>query len=889
MSELKKPTIEGLIEKLLEENHIQENEAGTVQALLAQASNGLNKDEIFTLVTKLNDKLDAHTSDLITPNGLNYSVFESEVKTVAQVINKEKIQREKSQAQATVDPLQEKKEVEKTPEEKAEIERQQRINDNKNYLRNLIESIPGADKLGITEETIEQIAEIEDRNTLYYDRVQKIMDEKKCTLDEATKIANQEFGTTESSFESDENAVAEMTWLKKKIEEGMKSGKPQGDVIKSIYKENTVRMKALESVKGGRELLRGIATGVVNAGDAIQFSIFERLSAIKKSKENESQEKVEGSIGYIHSTIDNENGLNIKNLRSYFEDYYKNKEKLRSKTMDSNENEERKDFFEMLAQKYITTDMTISDLYNEFAEDIIVKKYELEFEDFLDGIEKNLKKGIDETSAVNNYVNDLIRAEKANRMLESVKGVIEEEEKKGKKIIDPDNKVVLEADITQQLNSINNQKKMYRDERGITKSTDELPKRKTKKIKLDITKSFSVKKLETDITRISNDRKQIIKISKELGISTDEAAQKYFKENESALFEYTRKERRILVGEDETGKDIKHKKTLTKLRGFINARDEQLIQKYTIEIESLSKKIEAGNDDPRKFDELIIKLQNTKRKLEQSQKRKKEFESKSKESSAVNLMDKKIRKNVEKEVFVRYLKSGKSALDFLGELNDSENEYDFTRDDILRIISENSRRYLTGNELHYLREDEAAIFYRNDNLERFRIERMNAEKRGLTEWIDSYDRHIKEEEKMIESANETTSKIKEKILIRMGLNPNEIGRTENTTQTAENGQVVDTEETKINNGTEIIQEQEGETGESKKSLAIEELEVTGAEIGVESLKKIAKKNKVTPKRIKDAFSKIVGLKKSKQEVVEQTEQNLNPDEKTTPTNSEGIR
>ena len=86
MSGLNKPTIEGLIEKLLSDNYIKPDEAETVQSMLQSATSGMTTEEISILIGSLNDKVEAPSSELLTQDGINLSVLESAINETTKVI-----------------------------------------------------------------------------------------------------------------------------------------------------------------------------------------------------------------------------------------------------------------------------------------------------------------------------------------------------------------------------------------------------------------------------------------------------------------------------------------------------------------------------------------------------------------------------------------------------------------------------------------------------------------------------------------------------------------------------------------------------------------------------------------------------------------------------------
>ena len=871
MSELKKPTIEGLVEKLLEGNHIEENEAGTVQALLEQASNGLNKDEIFTLVTKLNDKLDAHTSDLITPNGLNYTVFESEVKTVAQVINKEKRQREKSQTQATVEPLQEKKDIEKTPQEKAEIERQERINNNKNSLKDLIGRIPGADKLGLTEEDFDEIAECQETNDGFWGEVKNLIEEGKCSEEEAQEKTRKKYKLPEEYFKSKKYEIAELNHYINIIEVQAKEGK-NIQQIEEEFQKDPVRYAAFQKMVG---MFGKVVKTPFELVGVLTSCLGEKLTEFSLEKENELLETIDANEGKIRDAILGGYNTNVRTIKLYIdklETARKDLVRRRDKTDGLNKNDkEISEFFEKMTKLYLSSNSntTISKLYEKFKKNPKIKG--IEFEEFLSGIEDNLRQN-------GNVVGDretidaMIEAERKFRRSELLQEAIDAARENGNIIVEEEYLKQIEKLEKKDRKETQESKIKFAKRRGIETGKDRVKVIKTK---------LSKEQLESDLERISADRKHIINMSRELGISTDEAAQKYFEANPRYLNLYTRRERKVLTGNtDSKNRQVKADNVLKKLRIFKKEKNDSLILIYSSELELLRDKISKGIQDPKELNGKIAELDKVKRKLKKAQDRKEKLEKKeakpTKSKSAVELLERKEKKEKEKDIFTKYIKSGKSAMEFLNELNSDESNSSLDKEELLKIIKSNARKYVILEKLTLFIENERTIFYNQEKIEKLKSKMDLAKENNATSMYEIYERKIKAIEKNQERLYELTRESREKILIRMGLKTKNNERTENPRQQTEERQIIDSEETKASSIADGVKSPEEQEGEIKSGLAIEQIEITGVKPNV---KAIAKKSKVTPSRIKRVFAKIVGLRKSKEKVAEQNEQETRPEEK----------
>ncbi len=399
MSELNKPTIDGLIEKLIEGNQIEANEAETAKALLEQASNGLDKDEIFTLVTRLSAKLDAPSNDLVTPNGLNYAGFDSAVKEVSKVIKKEKVQREKAQAEATRDELQGKENTEKTPQEKAEIERQERIEANKKYIDEFFSRHPEFDFLVKTEEEKQVLAENMEKKERYYEVINEL-EKKGLSPEKAEKQARDNLGMTKEDVESYESKEASAMLFAREIEKN-KAENPEVDSAEfgeKLIKSNKALYRDME--RNYPEIIKRAKNG--------EISWFQ---CVKEIGLNFSYEKVESEIDRYNTSIKankkDSNQFNVFRVKEQIDKLEENKlkrKKVRDAwykiTKNKNIDLENQELFEELTIKYLTSDKSVADLYKELDGDKRIEN--LEFEDLLDGIIKNLEKNSEGPTDVSN-------------------------------------------------------------------------------------------------------------------------------------------------------------------------------------------------------------------------------------------------------------------------------------------------------------------------------------------------------------------------------------------------------------------------------------------------------------------------------------------------------
>lgn len=238
MSELKKPTIEGLVEKLVNGKFIESDESTSVEKLLRQATENMSETDISSVVTKLNDKLDATSSEILTSTGtLNYSVFESEVKKVTQVIIKNNENKTNEQAKVTESeektPIDEKKNEGKK-EEQAEIEITIK---NMKSIRNIFEQFPEFSEFEFSEEDLEELGKAKTKFDKAMDKVNELMKENpQLSQEEAVAIATQEY---EIDIDSGEMQIAMGTSLAERVEEvAQEKNISQDEALEIIIESN---------------------------------------------------------------------------------------------------------------------------------------------------------------------------------------------------------------------------------------------------------------------------------------------------------------------------------------------------------------------------------------------------------------------------------------------------------------------------------------------------------------------------------------------------------------------------------------------------------------------------------------------------------------------------
>lgn len=861
MSKLNRPTIDGFVEKLLNDQIIKENEVDKVQLSLEQASKGLNKNEIFTLVSTLNDRLDAASNDLITPNGLNYAGFENVVKEVSNAIVKEKVNREAAEVAKKEVQEAEKLKEQKALEEKAEKERQEIIEKNKRYLEDFIKNTPGMENLNLTDEDMSELAKVQDDVDRYI-KLKDELDKQGVSEDEKNKILKRETGRTIDSFDTPEAKAATIVHTMRKFENSEEqevgeiienlSGTEQQLLEKAIGSEKFAEMKKQKDKVSVLEMLK-LGLG----GMLAEFSL-------KKENNVDKQEKtIETYEAKIRGALFNDNETNAKKILSFLENIEsaqisRRENIVKKETLSDKDKIAKNMFFTYITNKYISLDssVTISSLYERYKNHPKMRVFDMNFEDFICGIQDNLKEHA--TLTEDNYVLDeMIKIERMIRKSDLLKQAIETAKKNGNEILEEEALKEFDDSFESERKNIPQYKQIFATRKNI--DVERIKKNHEKEMK----KEISAPKLENDISRINQDREQIIELSKKLRISTDDAAKIYFEKNKERINLYSRKEREILREKSPINKDLNSnsKKTIKKLSIFMKEKNDTLISIYTQEIEDIKKEIEDGKFDIKEFDSKWKKLEKQKSKLEKAQKRDKTIGKMNRSKGTMGVFEEIERKDFEKNIFKKYLHSGKSAYEFLEEFNKSENGTNLSKNELMVIIKNGSRKFMRPEKLTNLIANEETIFKNENLLEKLRLKREHAEKQGLTEWIKECEEQIKDAEKNLQKCMEKTNEAKESIKGMVPKIRGDFGKAKDQAP-LESEATATIKQTSENANNERIKNQEFENS----SIVSQGIEVSTIETG-EGIKPnitaIAKKNKVTSSRIKNAFSKIMELRKSK--------------------------
>lgn len=875
MSELKKPTIEGLVEKLVNGKFIESDESTSVEKLLRQATENMSETDISSVVTKLNDKLDATSSEILTSTGtLNYSVFESEVKKVTQVIIKNNENKTNEQAKVTESeektPIDEKKNEGKK-EEQAEIEITIK---NMKSIRNIFEQFPEFSEFEFSEEDLEELGKAKTKFDKAMDKVNELMKENpQLSQEEAVAIATQEY---EIDIDSGEMQIAMGTSLAERVEEvAQEKNISQDEALEIIIESNDggfgvfFKKDCEEAKKAGERLtFRGLLGKTLSAG-------------AQKFFENKGQEK----ISEIEALEKDGWYLDVEALRDNIE----KKERMercftwwRKKNVPK---EELQIDYSKLAEKYLCTGQSVSQIYEQLKKED--PNLELKFNDILNGIIEHLEssKFFPDT---NNSLESLRESEEEIRVYEQVQKSFEIAKRNSRGVIGgakkEDNERVLEA-----------LEKKYNLNK---KSIKEVKEFWIKRLKIDPDKyneediadlkkheqddeqydEQTVEGLENDRDRIIRDRNQIIKLSKEFGISTDEAAKKYFGDNPKKLKQYSISERKILLGK--TAKKVEEPEmsfVLRKLGTLVKRMNNKIIGISEVDVKAISKKIESLQNDvsqPYELQDTIARLTKAQDRIRKCERINERLDRGPKKKNVNEVFEDKLKKEKEKEIFKNYLMSGKTATEILKELNKDGIKYSI--DDVIKIIENGARRHLRKQELKLLKDSELTIYSKTVELELINKNKKNAEKKGLTDWENDYEQQIIEINKKLEIPLNRIAYCRTKMQRRMGiLGPNET--PEERREKTENQEEFSDER----NSSQEVQSD----SHTKGKLELGSIKTGGK---IHNIKAIAQNGKVTQKGIKGMFAKIRSLysdlKKSKQE-----EQNAIQEEKTTSTTFEGIR
>ena len=402
MSGLNKPTIEGLIEKLLSDNYIKPDEAETVQSMLQSATSGMTTEEISILIGSLNDKVEAPSSELLTQDGINLSVLESAINETTKVIIREKNIREQSQAKVE-DPLE--KILQKEQEER---EHQEQIEKTKEFLANLSQEFSEVEfNFKLTdEESIEYASII---NSPHFKNMIKLMSE--C-------IANGKDPEEAFNKYAEENGIS---WSFDKVTAA--AGFSVFQIGAEIRKKGKKGNAAVEELAENEADLVTVVCGSVDEFRIKGFSFVGTVlnNVIQRTREKDMKYQTtvlkEAALGGKYLTYDE-----LKRKVVYLEqvkiDYYDRIKKTLHKNNDQvlteEDSKKRNELFHEITNEYLATGRNFSTLYKITKDNPLIQ--DMSFEEFFDRIIEDLKSNSNGSKEENSAITEIIEIERKDRI-----------------------------------------------------------------------------------------------------------------------------------------------------------------------------------------------------------------------------------------------------------------------------------------------------------------------------------------------------------------------------------------------------------------------------------------------------------------------------------------
>lgn len=861
MSGLNKPTIEGLIEKLLSDNYIKPDEAESVQSMLQSATSGMTTEEISTLISSLNDKVEAPSSELLTQDGLNLSVFESAINETTKVIIREKNIREQSQAKVE-DPLE--KILQKEQEER---EHQEQIEKTKEFLANLSQEFSEVEfNFKLTDEETDEYASM--IHNPHFKNVIKLMSEYTAQGKDPKEAFNKYAEENGISWSFDKVTAAAGLSVFQKGAEIRKKGKKGNAVLEELVEnEGDLVTVACGSVDEFRKKGFSFVGTVLN-------------NVIQRTREkdiNIQTTKLKEAVLGGKTLTYNELKRNVIYLEQVKIDYYERIKKTLEKNNDQLLNEEdckkRDELFHNITNEYLATGKDFSMLYKYTKDNPLIQ--EMSFEEFFDRIIQDLKNNSNGSKAENAYISNIITIERENRIIRLLAEQLGaarsnlqlETGDLSQRIEEYD--INYERDCKKFRNENKDNRELYKNflckKRGIDQKNYE-PQFKLEKKSVDESKQAI-----NEVNCVIRDRQEILKLAKEYNLSKDEAAKKYFAENEEAKKHYSKKEQKLLF--DDKSKVIRNK-FITRLKNVIINRKEIAIEKTKVALKEVREEIEeeSGNIyNSIRLAEVLKKesdLNGKLKKLENKQKRRKRLLD---GKNAFDIVDDKNRKNVQKDI-LKMFKDGKNTTEILKTLEENGNEYDFSFDEVLNTIVSGNKKHLTIKEIKILTKNEKEIYETSikkyaaeiklqnvkDRLEKIGISNdEDRTKKALESYLKDWEQYhsikIDNFNKDIEENNLMTPKIREKIKKREEFyskirSAPKKATNENKTQETPT-QEQQTNDSVSHNTTEESQEQ-----------PIEVEEMTAPPKMQFDVKAITRNGEVTPLSMKDAAEEMISLK-----------------------------
>lgn len=384
---LKEATVGGLVDKLIGGNYISLNEADEVRKALAKATENMNDLEVAYVINTLNKRIDAPNSELITSAGFNYSGFENALKETSNKVKEkklEKLARENKELEgATTNSSNDKKEKELSEAEKIEIDK------NKESIDRVFNDFFEMKNFKLDKETEYEIAKgmMEQRK---YQAIVKELISNGMPKEEAHREACKTLHVPENYFESPIMNASNVMLLAKESQEFAEE--------KNISKEEAIKILCEQDPDRAKKIFGSsyeeIKQGSVNAIYKMQEYLFQNLEIyhieqMKKRADNTNNYKNSKkyfNISDMKLELEKREKEERKKIR--ISKILKKISKKLNKEKTDQEPIKQDELFEKLKNEYLTTNQSISDIYNKY-------KYsncgELSFEEVLQGIENRIK------------------------------------------------------------------------------------------------------------------------------------------------------------------------------------------------------------------------------------------------------------------------------------------------------------------------------------------------------------------------------------------------------------------------------------------------------------------------------------------------------------------
>lgn len=869
MGTLREPTIEGFVDKLIEDNHIGALEIGDVQKTLERATDQMTSEEKVNFIKVLSNRVDAPASNLITPNGLNYAVFESAVKEVSKSIETKRIDKEK---QSNKNNNEENLIQQMTAAEREKKEWEEKILENKKALDDTLESWFGNNKPVILDEDkdiiAENMAKIEEFEKKTKEYLNKGMKEE-----DAIKKAKEDCGITEEMWESAEMGFAMYSYVLNDAEKIRKETDcTQEEALNKRLQDGSVMSKMM-----GNEI------DEIRKKYGISDAKMALLVGLNLKNEKMQEKRKNKNIAKLEETKDGDfvNLADIKLCVGKIEKSKLSEKKSRhvinkilgKEKLSPDEKQKRKDVYKELTDEYLATGATISEIYEKYRDSELL--IGMDFYDVLDGVLKEVKPSKDTLSNRKNMkvlrkhemecrVNELSMVEldkaRENIPLEVRSGIMEEvnvrhlinyknsEDKRNEKLLEFKKNIV-------EKRGINTEDKKWKEVKAATKNRNRKQRKKEEKT------SEEVIKARNDVIK---DRKEIIKIMNDEGISTEEAIKKYFTENPNALKNYSAQEQKEMFGEDKQGNEISNL-FLEKQLGVQLDRDSKSIGMLALKIEKCKRKLEqlelTDSADIEIIDKMkeIENLTSKYHKIEKSMNKRLSITEEQKKNDIFANKEKSLAKEA---IFKKYIESGKNAIDIFKEIEEEGNSYKFSFADVLSFIEDGGKGILAPNDLKKLIDNERSIYVASRKIEIY-DRKKETKSESEESWGQYYNKKIEAQGNEISKREKIANSYKNKLARRLGVKKSDKLET-----------IADLEVESGEQDVDVVKEQQESSDNNQieiSELKVEQIKTTSGIIP--NVKAIAKKGRVTKTSLKEVFSKISRLNKEKSSISKATDGN----------------